>query len=100
MSFSTRISTSLWGLCGLGTRPRWKCAAAYTLRVGTDSAPDADLLPETTHVDIMNYLVLSTSYVSCQQMKAYKSLEAHNYFTSGWVKRYCHEGAIEACRRF
>ncbi|XP_077485408.1 uncharacterized protein LOC144095608 [Amblyomma americanum] len=58
----------------------------YTLRVGTDSAPDAGLLPSTTHNDIISYLVLSTSYLSHQQMKAYKSLEAHNYFTSGRVK--------------
>ncbi|KAM7287288.1 uncharacterized protein ISCGN_030979 [Ixodes scapularis] len=58
----------------------------YTLRVGTNTTSDADLLPATTHVDIINYLVLSTSYISLLQMKAYKSLEAHNYFTSGWVK--------------
>lgn len=58
----------------------------YTLLVGTNATADADLLPATTHVDIINYLVLSTSYVSLLQMKAYKSLEAHNYFTSGWVK--------------
>ncbi|KAG0416851.1 hypothetical protein HPB47_006078 [Ixodes persulcatus] len=43
-------------------------------------------LKATTHVDIINYLVLSTSYISLLRMKAYNSLEAHNYFTSGWVK--------------
>ncbi|CAN7941855.1 unnamed protein product [Ixodes pacificus] len=58
----------------------------YTLRVGMNTTSDADLLSATTHVDIINYLVLSTSYISLLQMKAYKSLEAHNYFTSGWVK--------------
>ncbi|XP_077506935.1 uncharacterized protein LOC144116122 [Amblyomma americanum] len=70
----------------------------YTLRVGTDSAPDADLLPSTTHVYIINYLVLSTSYVSHEQMRAYKSLEAHNHFTSGRLKSVtaieCHRMVI------
>lgn len=75
------------------TRARYKskvemCGGVdpYTVRVGTDATADADLLPGTSHVDIINYLVLSTSYVSLQEMKAYKSLEAHNYFTSGWVR--------------
>lgn len=31
--------------------------------------------------------------MSLQEMKAYKSLEAHNYFTS-------HAGATKTCRRF
>ncbi|KAK8780819.1 hypothetical protein V5799_017840 [Amblyomma americanum] len=48
---------------------------------------------------LINYLVLSTSDVSLQQMKAYKSLEAHNYFTSGRVKSDCHASDSEACRR-
>ncbi|XP_072142334.1 uncharacterized protein [Dermacentor andersoni] len=58
----------------------------YTLRVGADATADVELLPATTQVDIINYLVLSTSYVTLQQMKVYKSLDAHNYFTSGWVR--------------
>lgn len=57
----------------------------YTLCAGTDTTADVDLLPVTTHADIVNYLVLSTNYVSLAEMKAYKSLEAHNYFTSGRV---------------
>ncbi|EDO26314.1 predicted protein [Nematostella vectensis] len=35
--------------------------------------------------DIVNYLVLQTSWATGQQMKAYKSLEAYNFFVSGWV---------------
>ncbi|XP_064479141.1 uncharacterized protein LOC135392355 [Ornithodoros turicata] len=58
----------------------------YRLHIGVDTTSEVDLLPATTHVDTINYLVLSTSSVSLQQMKAYKSLEAHNYFTSGWVR--------------
>ncbi|KAH7932497.1 hypothetical protein HPB52_024492 [Rhipicephalus sanguineus] len=58
----------------------------YELRIGKDAALDVDLLPAVTHGDIVNYLVLSTSHITLQQMKAYKSLDGHNYFTSGWVK--------------
>ncbi|KAG0433259.1 hypothetical protein HPB47_020110 [Ixodes persulcatus] len=58
----------------------------HTLGIGADPTPDADVQPATTHMDIINYLVLSTNYVSLQQMKAFKTLDAHNYFTSGWVK--------------
>ncbi|KAH7973215.1 hypothetical protein HPB52_023173 [Rhipicephalus sanguineus] len=58
----------------------------YELRISKEDASDVDLLPAVTHGDIVNYLVLSTSHVTLQQMKAYKSLDGHNYFTSGWVK--------------
>ncbi|XP_049520315.1 uncharacterized protein LOC125944158 [Dermacentor silvarum] len=58
----------------------------YQLPLGAQAAVNASLLPPVTHVDIINYLVLSTSYVSLDQMKAYKSLDSHNYFTSGWVR--------------
>ncbi|XP_049522544.1 uncharacterized protein LOC125945034 [Dermacentor silvarum] len=58
----------------------------YQLPVGAQAAVNASLLPPVTHVDIINYLVLSTSYASLDQMKAYKSLDSHNYFTSGWVR--------------
>ncbi len=42
-------------------------------------------LPTVEAVDITNYLVLQTSYYTRQQMKAYTSLEAYNFFVSGWV---------------
>ncbi|KAH7956912.1 hypothetical protein HPB52_013512 [Rhipicephalus sanguineus] len=58
----------------------------YTLRLGTDTSADASLLPSVAHGDIVTYLVFSTSFVTLEQMKAYKALESHNYFTSGWVK--------------
>ena len=35
--------------------------------------------------DIYNFLVHQTSFYSGQQMKAYKSLESYNLYTSGWV---------------
>ncbi|XP_063609676.1 uncharacterized protein LOC134783664 [Penaeus indicus] len=35
--------------------------------------------------DIVNYLGLQTSWATGEQMKAYKCLEAYNFFISGWV---------------
>lgn len=49
------------------------------------ATPDADLLAATTHVDIVNYLVLSTNYVSLQKIKALMHWMPITYFTSGWV---------------
>jgi len=37
-------------------------------------------------VDISDLLVLKTSFISVQQFKARKSLEAYNQFVCGWVK--------------
>jgi hypothetical protein len=51
----------------------------------SDTMDDAQLWPAVTQVDIINYLCLTTNSVSMQQMKAYKSLDAHNFFTSGFV---------------
>ena len=45
---------------------------------------DADL-PKVEYPDIVNYLVLQTLRLSKEQMKAYKRLEAYNFFVSGWV---------------
>ena len=41
--------------------------------------------PEVAHGDIVNYFVFGTNSVAHQQMKAFKYLEAHNYFTSNCV---------------
>lgn len=38
------------------------------------------MLPPTTREDIINYLVFSTNCLSLQRMKAFKTLDAHNYF--------------------
>lgn len=37
--------------------------------------------------DIYNHLVLATNYATQEEMKMYKSLEAHSFFTSGFAKR-------------
>ncbi|KAH7982824.1 hypothetical protein HPB52_007351 [Rhipicephalus sanguineus] len=42
--------------------------------------------PEVSHGDIVNYFVYSTNLVTLGEIKAYKPMESHNYFTSGWVK--------------
>ena len=42
--------------------------------------------PPDTVCDLVSYLVLQTSFVTSNQFKAYKSLEAYNQFVCGWVK--------------
>ncbi|XP_077492150.1 uncharacterized protein LOC144103258 [Amblyomma americanum] len=37
-------------------------------------------------MDIKNYLVHETSFITREQLKSYNALEAHNYLTSGWVQ--------------
>ncbi|KAH8019752.1 hypothetical protein HPB51_021575 [Rhipicephalus microplus] len=49
-----------------------------------------------THSNIVNYLVLSTSHVTLQQM-VYKSLIGYNYFTSGWVKSIAANQLLSQC---
>ncbi|XP_062288031.1 uncharacterized protein LOC133993176 [Scomber scombrus] len=51
----------------------------------SDFSTDLNDLPAIEAVDITNYLVLQTSFYSKEQMKAYKSMEAYNFFVSGWV---------------
>lgn len=58
----------------------------YTPRVRTGTMTSTDLFPNIMHGNIINYLVPSTSYLSLQVIKAYKSLLSHNYYMSGWVK--------------
>lgn len=41
--------------------------------------------PPVTNMDIVAYLVLTTSYYTQQQMKAFKSLNAFKYFDAGFV---------------
>ncbi|KAF3844375.1 hypothetical protein F7725_007538 [Dissostichus mawsoni] len=49
-------------------------------------------------MDITSYLVLHTSYYTASQMKAYKSLEAFNYFVCGWVNDLGTKEALNKCR--
>ncbi|KAH7982935.1 hypothetical protein HPB52_008152 [Rhipicephalus sanguineus] len=58
----------------------------YTLRPGTATTSKISAFPEVSHGGIVNYLVFSTNLVTVGEIKAYKSMESHNHFTSGWVK--------------
>ena len=42
--------------------------------------------PEITYPDIVNYLVLTPSVYTSDDLKSYKSLEAYNNIMEGWVK--------------
>ena len=42
--------------------------------------------PEVEFPHIINYLIFTTSEYMNEQLKAYKSLEAYQYFVAGWVQ--------------
>ncbi|XP_033118596.1 uncharacterized protein LOC117118188 [Anneissia japonica] len=43
--------------------------------------------PDVQYPDIYSYLVETPGVFTKEAMKSYKSLEAHNYFVSGWVQQ-------------
>lgn len=61
--------------------------------IGIDpfAVPDSELLhatsdlPSITNMDIVSYLVLTHSFYTGDQLKAYKSLTAFKYFEAGHV---------------
>ena len=48
-------------------------------------------------IDTVSYLVLRTSFVTAEQFKARKGLEAYNQFVSGWVKDVNNRKVAEKC---
>lgn len=53
---------------------------------------DVKKLPDVTYFDIVNYLIDTPSEFTKDKLKAYKSLEAYNFFVSGHVQEvYIHE---------
>ncbi|XP_034082480.1 uncharacterized protein LOC117552907 [Gymnodraco acuticeps] len=63
-----------------------------------DFSRDLSDLPAVEAMDITSYLVLHTAYYTASQMKAYKSLEAFNYFVCGWVNDLATKEALNKCR--
>lgn len=51
----------------------------------SEFSENIDLFPNVQYPDVVNYLVLQTSWATKTQMKAYKSMEAYDFFVSGWV---------------
>ena len=45
-----------------------------------------DSYPPVEDCDLVSYLVLRTSFISMNQFKAMKGLEAYNQFVNGWIK--------------
>ncbi|KAH7936866.1 hypothetical protein HPB49_005888 [Dermacentor silvarum] len=80
---------------GLDKRERLRYEEKVRLCGGVDplELKDAELqrvvglLPRVDFTDIKGYLVHGTSFVSREQLKLYKSMEGHNYLTSGWVQQ-------------
>ncbi|XP_034066573.1 uncharacterized protein LOC117542824 isoform X4 [Gymnodraco acuticeps] len=64
----------------------------------SDFSRDLSDLPAVEAMDITSYLVLHTSYYTASQMKAYKSMEAFNYFVCGWVNDLGTKTALNKCR--
>ena len=56
----------------------------YMLKKSECSEDLADY-PSFEYPDIVSYLVLQTSWITGQLVKAYKSMDAYNFFVSGWV---------------
>lgn len=41
--------------------------------------------PDVTYPDIYNYLIITPSFCTHEQLKAYRSMDGYNFFSSGWV---------------
>nr|XP_054923052.1 uncharacterized protein LOC126524139 [Dermacentor andersoni] len=64
-----------------------KCGGDDPLALSDDHfTNDVAFYPSVDRADIRDYLVHGTSFVTRDQLKSYKSLEAHNYVTSGLVE--------------
>lgn len=68
----------------------------YTIKK-SDLTSDVLLLPSISYPDIVNYLVHAPSPYTLDELKAYKSCEAYNYFVSGWVREVTTKRFDELC---
>ncbi|KAJ8909797.1 hypothetical protein NQ315_015317 [Exocentrus adspersus] len=57
---------------------------------------EVEVFPAVTAIDIVTYLVLTHSFYTQQQMKAYKSLLGYKYFEAGFVQKI---GAVKINER-
>ena len=57
-----------------------------------DWSDDVSNLPEISWRDVTDYLIDSPSTYTKERMKAYKSLEAYDYFVCGHVQDCFHHG--------
>lgn len=48
---------------------------------------DINVWPRVEFTDVKDYLVNGTSFVTREEFKAFKAMEAHNFLTSGWVQQ-------------
>ncbi|KAG0417004.1 hypothetical protein HPB47_005960 [Ixodes persulcatus] len=65
-----------------------RCEDVDPLALAEDElSSDADLWPKVDFADVRDYLVNGTSFATREQFKAVKSMEAHNFLTSGWVQQ-------------
>ena len=58
----------------------------YSLR--NDWIKDVDAIPEVSLEDVTHYLIEIPSIYTNGKLKAYKSLEAYDYFVCGQVQKY------------
>lgn len=63
------------------------CGGKDPLSLSVDeTVADTSAYPKVEECDVKDYLVGKTSFITREQFKAHKSLESHNYLTSGWVQ--------------
>ncbi|KAH9383376.1 hypothetical protein HPB48_024595 [Haemaphysalis longicornis] len=63
-----------------------RCGGVDPLALRDDElTDDVWKFPSVDRADISDYLIHSTSFITREQLKSYKSLESHNYLTSGFV---------------
>ncbi|KAH8025144.1 hypothetical protein HPB51_003986 [Rhipicephalus microplus] len=64
------------------------CGGIASFDFSSDEAVcDMKCYPSIEFTDIKDYLVDGTSFTTRGKLKAYKSMDAHNYVTSGWVQQ-------------
>jgi len=52
----------------------------------SNSLSEVESWPPVDSCDLVSYLVLKTSFLTIEQFRAHKGLDAYNQFVSGWVK--------------